>query len=177
MLTVFSAKDFRLTEEQFATLYDIIIHAYRETESEIWGENYVRVSEQEFGACIDRDEILVAFLDGKVVGGIRYFHLRDKTWTFSLLGADFNQKGKGIGRALIDAVEEKVKEKGGDRIHIEVLRAEDIDVESKNILSNWYQRLGYDLVKTIDVFEVYDDADKWNKLANPSVFDCYLKAL
>lgn len=175
MVTVFSAKQFRLNEEQFERLYDIVINAYATTEKAIWGENYVRVDRPTFGKHIDDDEILVALIKGKIVGGIRYFHLHDNTWSFSLLGADFNEKGKGIGRALIEEVERIVRSKGGEKIHIEVLRAKNVEVESKKILDDWYKRLGYDLVKVVDVFEVYDDAEKWSKLVNPSEFDCYLK--
>lgn len=177
MVKVLSAKEFRLSDEQSKQLYDIVVAAYAHTEKEIWGEGYVRMTRQVFQEYIEQDEILMAFLDGRIVGGIRYYHLEDNSWSFSLLGADFNQKGKGIGRALIEAVEEDVSKKGGDQIHIEVLRAEALDVESKTILSNWYQRLGYELVKTIDVLEVYNDPVKWSKLVNPSVFDCYLKVL
>lgn len=174
-MQIFSAKQFRLTEDQFERLYSIIIAAYANTEKEVWGENYVRISPEDFQKLIDADEIYFAFLEGRIVGGVRCFQLSETVWSFSLLGADFAEKGKGIGRALIEKCEEIAKAHGGKQIHIEILRANDMEVESKNILSNWYQRLGYDLVKTVDVFEVYDDAEKWSKLANPSAFDCYLK--
>ena len=177
MVNVFSAYQFRLTNDQLDQLYDIIVKAYATTEKEIWGENYVRIDRETFDLYVQQDQVLVAFIEGRVVGGIRYFHLRDNTWSFSLLGADFGFKGKGIGRALIEAVEDQVKLKGGGRVHIEVLRATNVDIESKKILDAWYKKMGYDLVKTVDVFEVYNDADKWAKLVNPSEFDCYLKEL
>ena len=176
-MLIVSAKHFGITEEQVERLYAIIIQAYAETEKEIWGEGYVRVSREDFQEMIEKDEIFVALLKGKIVGGIRMFQLGEKIWSFSLLGADFKHKGQGIGRALIEKVEEETIKRNGDRIRIEVLRAEGIEVVSKEILSNWYQKLGYELVKTIDVFEVYNDAEKWSKLVNPSVFDCYEKVL
>ena len=111
------------------------------------------------------------------MGGVRCFHLRDGVWSFSLLGADFEEKGKGIGRALIEAVEKRALENGGSTINIEILRAKEITTEFKSILSDWYQRLGYDYIKAVDVFEVYDNPKKWEKLVNPSVFDCYQKKL
>lgn len=177
MITVFSAKAFRLNPEQLLQLYDIVIQAYAATEKEIWGQNYVRISFSDFTEFVENDEILFALMDGKIVGGVRYFQLDNNTWSFSLLGSDFNHAGKGIGRALIDKVEELVKAKGGIAIHIEVLRAIGVEVTSKERLKAWYIKMGYELVKTVDVFEVYDNAEKWSKLVNPSEFDCYLKKL
>lgn len=164
-----------LSSSEIDELYGIIIDAYARTEKEVWGEGYVRISKPEYLELIQRKEILFAQLDGEIVGGIHFFHLRDKTWTFSLLGTSKNHQGKGIGTALINGVEEAAKKLGGDRIHIEVLRAENISVKSKELLDQYYKRLGYDMVKTVDVFEVYNDSDKWSRLINPSVFDCYLK--
>jgi len=175
MLKIYDTQQKPLTYDEFHKLYDIVIAAYANTELEVWGPNYVRVSKEDYRQCIEDNEILYAMLDGEVVGGVRCFELRPQVWTFTLLGADFSHKGKGIGKALIDAVEARAIQFKAKSIHIEVLRAEKIDVASKKILAEWYARLGYQFVKTIDVFEVYDDPVKWSKLVNPSVFDCYLK--
>ena len=178
MIKIEEANIDSLTDVEFERLYDIVIIAYRETEKEVWGENYVRISKDDFKKHISAGEILVARNEEeRVVGGVRCFQLRDGIWSFSLLGADFNEKGKGIGRALINAVEERALAQGGHSINIEILRAKDINTEFKTILSNWYQRLGYDYIKALDVYEVYDLPEKWSKLVNPSVFDCFQKKL
>lgn len=175
MLKIYDTQQHPLSNDEFHALYDIIIKAYANTELEVWGPNYVRVTADAYQEYIDKDEILAAFLDGAIVGGIRCFELKPGIWTFTLLGADFNKKGQGIGKALIKAVEDRAIQSKAKAVHIEVLRAQNITVQSKIILSNWYERLGYKFIKTIDVFEVYNDAEKWSKLANPSVFDCFLK--
>jgi GNAT superfamily N-acetyltransferase len=177
MLKIQSTSDYQLSRPAFDRLYQIIIAAYAQTEKEVWGENYVRVQKDKFQELVDKGEILIAFLDGEIVGGVHCLQLADDAFSFSLLGADFNYSGKGIGKALVKAVEQVAYTKGAKEIRIEVLRAEHIVVESKIRLASWYNRLGYPFVKTIDVFEVYNDADKWAKLVNPSVFDCYLKVL
>ncbi|MEO9533209.1 MAG: GNAT family N-acetyltransferase [Crocinitomicaceae bacterium] len=177
MLQIQSTKDYSLSPSEFDKLYQIIIDAYAQTEKEVWGENYVRVSKVKFQELVDKGEVLVAFLNNEIVGGVHCLKLEDNAYSFSLLGADFNHSGKGIGKALIKAVEQVAYTNGASEIRIEVLRAENIEVESKIILANWYERLGYPFVKTINVFEVYNDKEKWAKLVNPSVFDCYLKKL
>ena len=178
MIKIEAAHIDALTAEELNRLYEIIIIAYRETEVEVWGENYVRIQKADFVKHVEQGEVLLARNENNdVVGGVRYFQLKDKSWSFSLLGADFNEKGKGIGRALITAVEDKVKAAGGSEIRIEILRAKSIDAAFKKVISDWYQRLGYTYIKAVDVFDVYNDAKKWEKLVNPSVFDCYLKVL
>jgi GNAT superfamily N-acetyltransferase len=142
----------------------------------VWGENYVRVSITDFLKYIDAQEVIVARLDDVIVGGIRVFKLEEGVWSFSLLGAALSASGKGVGRSLIQAAEGLAISKGAQSMRIEVLRADNISVESKVILHNWYERLGYAFVKSVDVFEVYDDAEKWSKLVNPSIFDCYQKS-
>ena len=175
MILVVSAKQFQLNEQQFRRLYDIIITAYAETEKELWGEGYVRVTEEAFQHHVESDEIQIALLDGKIVGGVRIFQLAEKIWSFSLLGADFKEKGKGIGRKLISEVERICREKGGERIRIEVLRPETAKVQSKEIIKDWYQRQGYDIVKSIGLAELYPE--KAPNLLTPGVFDCYEKIL
>ena len=67
MLTIHCAKQKGLSPLEFNTLYNIIVKAYADTESEMWGENYVRVSEIFFKEFIEKEEVLVAFLDNEVV--------------------------------------------------------------------------------------------------------------
>tara|TARA_B100000508_G_scaffold91658_2_gene71442 strand:+ start:5638 stop:6171 length:534 start_codon:yes stop_codon:yes gene_type:complete len=171
------ANSSNLTQPQFERLFNIIRIAYAETEKEVWGEGYVRVSRENLKQHIKDDEILVAFLDDEIVGVIRVYEKEPGTWTFGLLGADFEHKGKGIGRALIAAAEEKAKSAGATEMSIEILRAKDIDTNFKVHLAKWYQRLGYEYTGKIDVMSVYPNPEKWARLVNDSEFDCYVKRL
>lgn len=177
MLTIEHIQRNSLNDIQFNQLYDIIIDAYARTEKEVWGENYIRISKADFQHHIDAEEIIIARIEEEIVGGIRVFQLGEGIWSFSLLGAARTASGKGVGRSLIQAAEGVAKAHGAEIMRIEVLRADNISVESKVILHNWYERLGYAFVKSVDVFEVYDDAEKWAKLVNPSIFDCYQKTI
>lgn len=176
-MTIKSAYKLNLKNPQFERLFNIIRIAYAETEKEVWGEGYVRVSREDLQQHIEKDEILIALIDDEIVGGIRVYEKEPGCWAFGLLGADFEHKGKGIGRALIAAAEQKAKSAGATEMSIEVLRAKDIDTDFKVNLANWYQRLGYEFTGKIDVMSVYPDPDKWAKLVNPSEFDCYVKRL
>ena len=174
-MTVRSANELNLTQPQFERLFNIIRVAYAETEKEVWGEGYVRVSRSTLQQHITDDQILIAMIDDEIVGGVRCYEKQPGCWTFGLLGAAFEHKGKGIGRALIAEAEDKARSAGATEMSIEVLRAKDIDTDFKVNLANWYQRLGYEYTGQIDVMSVYPEPDKWARLVNPSIFDCYVK--
>jgi GNAT superfamily N-acetyltransferase len=131
MVVVFSALEFNLTDKQFERLFNIIRIAYAETEKEVWGEGYVRMSREALRQHIEDDQILIAMISGEIVGGIRYYEKEPGIWTFGLLGAAFEHKGKGIGRTLIAEVEKKAKANDGKEMSIEILRAIDIDTDFK----------------------------------------------
>ncbi len=174
-MIVRSANELNLTDSQFERLFNIIRIAYAETEKEVWGEGYVRVSREHLRQHIMDDQLLIALIDDEIVGGIRVYEKQPGCWTFGLLGASFEHKGKGIGRALIAEAEDIARSDGGTEMSIEVLRAKDIDTDFKVNLANWYQRLGYEYTGQLDVMSVYPDPDKWSRLVNDSIFDCYVK--
>ncbi len=48
MVSVYSAKEKNLSASEIQTLYEIIIKAYADTEYQMWGMNYVRVTLDDF---------------------------------------------------------------------------------------------------------------------------------
>jgi GNAT superfamily N-acetyltransferase len=173
MITIHSAKQKNLTEQEFQQLHQIIVKAYADTESEMWGKNYVRVSESDFRKFVEADEILVAFLNETVAGGLRYYRSSENTFGFGLFGADFSLSGKGIGRALISRVEEEVKKSNCKKIRIEILRPKNFELPIKKILHEWYQRLGYQYSGSTGFEEAFPD--RAIGILVPCVFDYYVK--
>lgn len=175
MVSVYAAKEKNLSASEVRALYEIIIKAYADTEYQMWGQNYVRVSFSDFQKFIDADQILVAFLNDKIAGGIRYYPLDDHTFSFGLFGADFSQSGQGIGRSLIDAVEIRVRKSGGTAIKIEILRARDFEIPIKIKLHNWYQSIGYTFVGSVSFEDKFPEHAKG--ILVPCMFDYYEKKL
>lgn len=175
MIRVLSAKKAKLTQAQQKKIHRILTIAYAETEIEVWGDNYQRITFDDYLDLIEKDEILVAFYQGEVVGGIHYYQRNATHYAFSLLCADFSKKGLGIGRALVGQVEKIAKANKAKAIQIEILRAKEIEVTFKKRLSDWYQRMGYIYTHSQNFAEVYPE--KSINLANPSNFDYYRKVL
>jgi GNAT superfamily N-acetyltransferase len=167
-----------ISNGEFQRLHELLVHAYAETEVEVWGENYSRLSLEEFKEHIEKGNIYVARLNGEVVGSIGVFQENETTFNFGLLNADFTKKGNGIGLALVQAAEQHARDHGGKSMHIEILRPSNIEAPFKDRLDQWYRKLGYDFVESMSFEERKPNkAEKAKSLVNPSQFDCYVKAL
>lgn len=173
MLKLMSAKE--ANENERKKLYDILIIAYALTEIEVWGENYVRISFEDYNNLIEKNEVLMAKYDSEVVGGVHYYQRREGVYSFSLLCADFNKSGLGIGRSLIDYVEKDAKLNGANLIELEILRPKGIEVPFKIRISNWYKSMGYVYTHSQNFAEF--NPVKAKNLVRPCDFDYYTKTL
>jgi len=70
-------------------------------------ENYEIIKEE-----MKRKTILLAWLNGEPVGSVRYEIISNHIAYISRFGVRIHAQNCGVGRALIQAVEEQVKEKG-----------------------------------------------------------------
>ncbi len=177
MITILKA-DKGINEVDFDRAYDILIYAYAQTEAEIWGENYSRISKEDFKEIVNYGEVFLAYKKEQVVGCVRLFKVNSVTFSFGLFAVDFSIKGEGIGRKLVEFIEKEAVKSGASFMEIEILKARDIRVQSKIDLHEWYTRLGYVFFGT-DSFVALKpmEAEKAEKLINPTVFDQYRKSL
>ena len=167
-----------LSEEEISRTHEILRYAYAITEIEIWGENYSRVSIDEFKELIRRQEIILARIENIIIGSIHTFKLNTDTFSFGLLSVDFEQKGNGIGRMLISAAEQRAIDSGASFMDLEILKSRDTEVPIKKVLHDWYLRLGYVYTDTFSFIERKPDKqEKAKSLIAPAVFDCYRKRL
>ena len=173
MIKITTALEAEISREQFDRLYEITVTAYRETEKEMWGENYVRISGNEYRELFDQNRILIALIGDEVVGGVFHKMIAANTYSFGLLAADFSRSGQGIGRALVERVEEEALRNGCEQIRIEILRPKGMDVPSKTIIAEWYERMGYKYTHSEDFAVV--QPEKGKRLLVPSDFDYYVK--
>ena len=177
MITI-SPAQISLSEKEFNQVYSILIKAYAITELQIWGENYTRISKTEYRELIAKNEIIFARIDNQIVGCIHYFKKDDSIYSFGLLAADFNKRGMGIGRTLINYVEKHSINKGALYMDLVILRAKNFEIENKVALKNWYQRLGYEYSSSHSFLEIEPKRiEKSKKLITPSLFDFYRKVL
>ena len=159
-------------------VYNLLIHAYAVTEREIWGENYSRLSLDEFKSLIISGEVYVAREASEIVGSITVSRLDSESFGFGLLNADFSKSGKGIGRKLIEVAEQHALRHEAKYMKIEILRPSNEEIPQKMKLANWYSAMGYEFIESMSFEERKPDkAEKALKLISPTQFDCYTKTL
>ena len=95
---------------------------------------------------IKNKKVLLAYVDGEAAGSVRFYAINDREYHLGRLGVLNKFKGKNIGKKLIKAVEEQVKESGGRSLTL-------ISAYQKRKLLHFYQRLGY------QIEEIREDED------------------
>ncbi len=167
-----------ISKSDLESQYALLIHAYAETEREIWGENYVRVSLEEYKQDIEKEIVFTAKLADEVVGTILLAPMGERVFSFGLLAVDFSKKGYGIGRALIKKAEQTAIELGGLVMKIEILKPKNQHVQFKQQLAEWYERQGYEFTFSKSFIELKPaKVEKAKELKTEAVFDCYEKKL
>ena len=176
MLKIVSTSEKKLTLLEIKQAHELMRIAYEVTEVEIWGKNYVRLFIEEFTKLVKAGTIYVAYLDDVIVGSIHIYQKDETSYTFSLLSANLNLGGKGIGSALIKRAEEEALKNNASFVKIEILRVKGVDIHHKIRLHNYYERLGYKYTHSADSNCIIPDW-KYKLLLKPSDFDFYTKKL
>jgi GNAT superfamily N-acetyltransferase len=156
-------------------LTGLINDVYATAESGLWRNGAIRTTAADLTREIRAREIAVATRNGDIVGSIRVHQVSDDTGEFGILVAAPDQRGTGVGRALIDFAEQRCRELGLRAIQLELLVPRDWTHPSKEFLKAWYGRRGYELVGTTTM----DDAHPRlvPLLATPCVLEIREKAL
>lgn len=129
-----------------AEVADLVNRVYAEAEAGLWGDGAARTTPEEMAGLIAAGEIAVARDDaagGRIVGTVRIHQVGDATGEFGMLAADPARRGEGIGRALVDFAEDRIRRRGVTTMQLELLVPRDWTHPVKAFLDAWYTRLGY----------------------------------
>ena len=122
----------------------------------MWIDGATRTTADEMAALIAAGEILVARTpDRGIVGSVRLHDVAADTSEFGILVAARDQRNLGIGRALLDEVERRSRERGLAAVQLELLVPREWSHPSKEFLTSWYGRRGYRLVRTTTLDGAY----------------------
>jgi GNAT superfamily N-acetyltransferase len=151
LLGAADSRDARLVER----LADLINHVYALAEAGLWVDGARRTTPGELAELIAAGEIAVARRDGEVVGSVRIRDVADDASEFGMLVVAFEQRGTGVGRALVEFAERRTRERGRRAMQLELLVPREWQHPSKELLKAWYGRIGYRVVRTGSMAEAY----------------------
>jgi GNAT superfamily N-acetyltransferase len=109
----------------------------------------------ELADMLRNGELVVARRGGRVVGSVRVHDVADDVSEFGLLAATHDERGHGVGRALLDFAEARCRERGLRAMQLELLILRSGSHPSKECLRAWYSRRGYRLRRTISMDAAY----------------------
>ncbi len=144
--------DVSLADELSALVNDV----YAVAEAGMWVDGATRTSPDEMRSFLVAGELLLARIPaGRVVGSVRVHDVAPDTAEFGVLVAARDQRGVGVGRALLDVVEQDARDRGLAAMQLELLVPRDGTHPSKEFLASWYARRGYQLQQTVALEDHY----------------------
>jgi GNAT superfamily N-acetyltransferase len=136
-------------------LAELINDVYCTAESGLWRDGSARTTGSEVAELIAAREIAVAMREGRIVGCVRIHDVADDASEFGLLVAAPDQRGTGVGRALLDFAERHSRERGLRAMQLELLVPLEWSHPSKEFLRGWYGRRGYRPIGSRNIEDAY----------------------
>lgn len=154
---------------------NIVNRVYAASEGGFWMHGTVRTTVAEIAEFTRNGEIALAKSKGQIVGCIRVRQINKDTGEFGMLAVDDEYQGSGIGRELIRFAEQKCQKEHLRKMQLELLVPQEGVHPAKEILKNWYTRLGYQPIRTETVEALFPKLAQM--LAIPSKFIIFQKEL
>ena len=158
------------------SLEALVNEVYEIAEAGLWRDDAERTTTEEIAGLIAANEIVVARRAGHgIVGTVRVHDLDDDVAEFGMLAAALDQRGLGIGRLLLDHVEQDARDRGRTVMQLELLVPLEWRHPSKEFLTAWYGRRGYRPVATSSLARAYPHLAPF--LATPCELQIHRKPL
>jgi GNAT superfamily N-acetyltransferase len=151
LLETVASRDADLVEQLARLVNDV----YATAESGLWREGATRTTASEVAELIRAEQIAVATRNGHIVGSIRIHEVSEDASEFGMLVSAAEERGTGVGRALLDYAERYSRELGLRAIRAELLVPREWSHPSKEFLDAWYRRSGYGAIRTDRIDDNY----------------------
>ena len=156
----------------------LVNEVYLATEGPMWGSGGARTDLDEVRslAALGQLHVHVAETpDGPQVQGSIWTVVHGGTAELGMLAVRPDAGGRGLGSALVAYAEDRARTAGASVMELVVARPREGTLPAKERLGVWYPRLGYRLLGTSDVADVYPDLAA--VFAVPVVVDRYERRL
>jgi GNAT superfamily N-acetyltransferase len=141
-----------LAADNIKRLAGLINEVYDEAESGMWKRTGTRTNPAEVERLLRAQALILAEINGVLVGSVNVNLMNDGVGEFGMLVADRNYRGEGIGSALVQHAESWAREQACQTMRLEILTPRHWTHPSKEFLRQWYSRIGYS-PQTTEPFE------------------------
>ena len=141
-----------LAADNVQRLSDLINEVYDDAESGMWKRKGTRTNPAEVERLLRARALILAEIDGVVVGSVNVNLLGDGVGEFGMLVTAHKYRSQGTGLALIEHAERWAREHACHTMRLEVLSPRNWLHPSKEFLRQWYARIGY-VPQTTEPFE------------------------
>jgi len=125
-------------------LSEPINEIYDDAESGMWKRKGTRTHPAEVARLLSARALILAEIDGVLVGSVNVNLMGDGVGEFGMLVADLEHRGSGIGSVLVDRAEAWARDLAFRTMRLELLTPRNWTHPSKEFLKNWYSRIGYE---------------------------------
>jgi GNAT superfamily N-acetyltransferase len=132
-----------LRADSIKRLSDLINEVYDDAESGMWKRKGTRTNPAEVERLLRAQALILAEIDGVLVGSVNVNLMSDGVGEFGMLVVDLNHRGKGIGSVLVDRAENWARDMACHTMRLELLTPRNWTHPSKEFLKMWYSRIGY----------------------------------
>jgi len=171
MLSRAAAGDIRLMR----AVSRLINEVYAVAEQGLWADGTSRTSVSQVTELTRAGQIATARAGSELAGCVRIQRLDHDTAEFGMLAVATACRGTGVGGELVRFAEQSSWDNGCHIMQLEVLMPRHWSHPSKDFLTGWYTRIGYELARTGSIEESYPDLAPF--LATPCDFVIYRKSL
>ena len=141
-----------VTASKIKQLAALINQVYDDAESGMWKRPGTRTNPGELEHLLRNQALILAEIDGMLVGSVNVNLLSDGVGEFGMLVADRKYRGLGIGSALVKHAERWARQQACHTMRLEILTPRHWINPSKEFLRQWYSRIGY-APQTTEPFE------------------------
>ena len=121
----------------------LINEVYDDAEAGMWKRKGTRSDPSEVERLLRDRALIVAEIDGALVGTVNVKLMGEGVGEFGMLVADLDHRGKGIGTALVERAQNWARDMECHTMRLELLTPRNWTHPSKEFLKLWYTRIGY----------------------------------
>jgi GNAT superfamily N-acetyltransferase len=132
-----------LEADNIERVTQLINDVYDVAESGLWKRKGTRTNAAEVERLLRNRALILAEMDGAIVGSVNVNLMDDGVGEFGMLVANPGLRGQGIGSALVDHAEQWARDMKCHTMRLELLTPRSWTHPIKEFLKAWYTRLGY----------------------------------